>query len=366
MGSNRVVSILSALTYLLAAAPALATTDRIFRSGFDPGITATAETWIWVPFSDAKCGDGSPVGIGVNLTSASDKLLIYLQEGGACWDYATCYLFQTATNFGGYSESDFAADVADTTYLALPGGFFDRSAAANPFKDWNWVFVPYCTGDTHSGSNVTQLKFLSTTKTAYFVGYANMSRFLYRLGATFPSASRVVLAGSSAGGFGAVVNWWQTAEAFPGVRVDMIDDSGAVMPNDVLSSSAMAEQQTQRTVWNLAATTPPGCSDCATALDAIYDFDSAAFPDSRGALLSYEQDSVLPSFYGISTSSFTAGLTETETQLFDPTANLRYFDASASGHVLWFSPSLTTKTTSVLRFVTMMVEDDPGWSSVSP
>lgn len=350
---------------LLVSSQAVAT-DRIFRSGFDPGITAPAETWTWVPFPDAFCGDGSTVGIGVNLTNASDKLLIYLQEGGACWDYSTCYLFQTATNFSGYSESDFAADVADATYLALPGGFFDRSAAANPFKDWNWVFVPYCTGDTHSGNHVTQLKFLSSTKTANFVGYANMSRFLYRVGATFPSASRIVLAGSSAGGFGVVVNWWQTAEAFPGVRVDMIDDSGAVMPNDVLSSAAMAEQQTQRTVWNLAATTPPGCSACATALDAIYAFDAGEFPGSRGALLSYEQDSVLPAFFDISTSAFTTGLLETEAQSFDPTANLNYFNVAGSGHVLWFDPALTTQTTTVLQFVTLMVDDDPGWVSVTP
>ena len=364
MGNIRFLRIL-AVPAVLAASQALAT-DRIFRSGFDPGITAPAESWTWIPFPDSHCGDGSTVGIGINLTSASDRVLIYLQEGGACWDYSTCYLFQTATNFTGYSELDFEADVADTTYLALPHGFFDRTEPTNPFKDYSWVFVPYCTGDTHAGNNVTQLTFLGSKKTAWFVGYANMGAYLYRLSATFPAPGRIVLAGSSAGGFGAVVNWWQTAEAFPGVRVDMVDDSGAIMPNDVLSSSAMSEQQTQRTVWNLAASTPPGCSSCATAFDAIYDFDATAFPGSRGALLSYQQDSVLPAFYNISTSSFTTGLTETETQLFDPTANLRYFDAGGSGHVLWFSPSLTTNTVSVLQFVTMMVDDDPGWNSVTP
>lgn len=356
-----------AATLLLSASAPASATDRIFRNGFEPGITAPAETWTWVPFSNARCGDGSTAGIGVNFTSASDRLLIYLQGGGACWDYATCYLFDTATNFtGGYSELDFEADVADDTGIALPGGFFDRTAAANPFRDYSYVFVPYCTGDTHAGSNVTQLKFLTSTKTAYFVGYANLRAYLDRLSATFTAPGRVVLAGSSAGGFGAVLNWWQAAEAFPGVRTDMIDDSGAVMPNDVLSASALTEQQTQRTVWNLAAAIPPGCSGCATAFDPIYAFDSATFPGSRGALLSYTQDSVLPTFYGISTSSFTTGLFETEAQNTFSTGNLRYFDEAGSGHVLWFSPALTSQTTSVLQFVTKMVEDDPGWSSVGP
>ncbi|HSE11437.1 MAG TPA: pectin acetylesterase-family hydrolase, partial [Rudaea sp.] len=290
---------------VLASASTDATTDRIYWNGFEPAITAAPETWTWVPFDNAYCGDGSTTGIGVNLTSASNRLLIYLQEGGACWDYSTCYLLKTATNFtSGYGSKQFATDATDTSYLAQPGGFFDRSATANPFKDYSYVFVPYCTGDTHSGSNVTTL----INKTAHFVGFRNMGAYLERLAVTFPGADRIVLAGSSAGGFGATLNWWQTAQAFPGVRVDMIDDSGAIMLNDVLPSPD-TEQAAQRAAWNLAATTPPGCTGCATAFDAIYSFDSAAFPNSRGALLSYQQDDVLYLFYGIALTQFTQGLT---------------------------------------------------------
>jgi pectinacetylesterase len=346
---------------VLASASAHAEADRIYWNGFEPAITAAPETWTWVPFDNAFCGNGSKTGIGVNLTSASGRLLIYLQEGGACWNAFTCSV-GLADNFTtGYGPTKFATDVADTSYLALQGGFFDRSAVANPFKDYSYVFVPYCTGDTHSGSNITSFGSLP----AYFVGFRNIRAYLERLAVTFPGADRIVLAGSSAGGFGATLNWWQTAQAFPGVRVDMIDDSGAIMPNDVLPSPN-TEQDAQRVAWNLAATTPPGCTGCATAFDAIYSFDSSTFPNSRGALLSYRADSVLPLFYGISTQKFTQGLSETETQFFDPSANLRYFNASGSGHVLWFSPSLSTQSTTVLQFITLMVTDDPGWGSVTP
>jgi hypothetical protein len=345
----------------IASASAHADADRIFWNGFEPAITAPPESWTWVPFDNAYCGNGTKTGIGVNFTSATSRLLIYLQEGGACWDALSCSL-GLADNFTtGYGASNFATDTADTTYLAQPGGFFDRSAAANPFKDYSYVFVPYCTGDTHSGSNVTSL----SGQPAYFVGFRNITAYLERLAVTFPGAERIVLAGSSAGGFGATLNWWQTAQAFPGVRIDMISDSGAIMPNDVLPSPNTREAA-QRTAWNLAATTPPGCADCATAFDAIYDFDSSAFPNSRGALLSYQQDSILYLFYGISKSKFTQGLGEVETQFFDPSANLRYFNVSGSGHVLWFSPSLSTNSTTVLQFVTQMVTDDPAWGSVTP
>src|ERR1700683_4943900 len=97
-------------------------------------------------------------------------------------------------------------EAADANYLAQPGGFFDRTAAANPFKDYSYVYVPYCTGDNFAGANVVQYGGM----TAMHVGFRNVSAFLSRIVPTFPAATHVVLAGSSAGGFGAIFNWGQT------------------------------------------------------------------------------------------------------------------------------------------------------------
>jgi len=346
------------LLMTLAARPASASPDRVFWNDFEPAISADAETWTWIPFDDAKCGDGSSVGLGVNLTSKSDRVLIYLEGGGACWSEFYCYFLQTATNFTGYSESDFVADTADTTSLAKPGGFFDRSAAENPFKDYSYVYVPYCTGDAHSGDNIATYG----AHTAYHVGFRNMTIFLKRLADTFPQAGRIVLAGSSAGGLGATLNWWQAQQSFPGVRVDMINDAGAVMPEDVLPMPNTTEQQ-QRVNWNLAATLPPGCTACATSFDVIFAFYASEFPSNRGALLSYTQDNVLPFFYSISTSKFTQGLGELEAQQFAPTTTLKYFNEAGSGHELWFTPALTTNNVTVQQFVTQMVTDDLNWTS---
>lgn len=352
---------IAVVAVLTVAFPALAT-DRVFWNGFEPAIAAPADAWTWVDFPDAECANGSATGIGINPSTLSNHLLIYLQGGGACWDWFTCYfLGGTASHLGGYGASDFASDAADTTGLAQPGGFFDRSAAGNPFKDYSYVFVPYCTGDVHAGDNVVSL----SGTTTHFVGFRNMRAFLARLAVTFPGADRIVLAGSSAGGLGATLNWWQTQEAFTAARVDMINDSGAIMPEDVLPQPNTREE-TIRSAWNLAATLPPGCSACATSFDVIFAFYESVFPDHRGALLSYEQDTVLPSFYGISTTAFTQGLSELEAQQFDPTLNLHYFNAAGSGHELWFSPGLTTNNVSVRDFVTLMVTDNLNWISVTP
>ena len=106
-------------------------------------VTATAGQWTWVDEPKALCRDGSATGFGVRLNPNSDKLLIYFQGGGACFNSATC-----GANPANFNSGTFALAV-------LAGGqqgIFNASDSANPFRDWNAVFIPYCTGDVHAGA----------------------------------------------------------------------------------------------------------------------------------------------------------------------------------------------------------------------
>jgi hypothetical protein len=325
-------------------------------------IVAKPGTWTWVPFADATCANGTATGIGVNLSATpASRVLVYLEGGGACWDDLTCYTLMTAVNFTtGYSETNFTADVA--TELAIPGGFFDRSTAKNPFKDYHYVYIPYCTGDVFAGSNVVKF----TSGMAHFVGYENMGSYLARIVPTFADSDRVVLAGSSAGGFGAAINWWRTQQAFGSIRVDLIDDSGTAMPDSILGTSGVALEQTQGSAWNIPAALPPGCKTCKSDLSTLYGYYEKEFATHRFALLSYEADTVLPTFFGISTAQFTEGLNQDIGSYFGPGSSLKYFTNAGAGHVLWFTPTLATGTTTVQEFLTQMVTDDPSWMSVHP
>jgi pectinacetylesterase len=328
----------------------------------DTPLEAKESTWTWVPFHNAFCADGSTTGVGVNLSKKSSRVIVYLEGGGACWNEVTCYTLKTASNFeGGYGPTNFEAETTSADYLAKPGGFFDRAAADNPFKDYSYVYVPYCTGDVHGGDNTVTYG----DHTARHVGFKNMSAYLKRIVPTFPSADRVYLAGSSAGGFGAVLNWGQTQQAFGSVRVDLIDDSGTPMPPDIdaLGSGAGVEQSKQ---WNLPAALPPGCADCAKGLDALFGYYAKAFPDHSGVLLSYTLDSVLPTFSGISADQFDTGLEEDLATYFAPNPNLKSFLVDAAGHVLFFNPALATKGVTLNQFLTQMVTDDKAWASVHP
>jgi hypothetical protein len=327
-------------------------------------ITATANTWTWVPFPNAVCGNGTSTGIGVNLTGTpSSRVLLYLEGGGACWSDLTCFNLMTASYIStGYGEAEFTVESTDVTYLAEPGGFFDRTASANPFKDYSYVYVPYCTGDVFAGDAVQEY----SGGTVHFEGWKNMGEYLSRIIPTFSGTDRVILGGSSAGGFGAALNWWRVQEGFGSVRVDLIDDSGTAMPDDILGDAGVGLEQTWLSQWNVGAALPPGCTTCAADLSTIYGYYETAFPSHRGALLSYTEDSVLPTFFGISTAQFTEGLGEDIARYFAPTSNLKYFTNDAPGHVLFLTPTLTTSSTTVQQFITQMVTDDPSWANVHP
>jgi hypothetical protein len=332
---------------------------------FAPGepLATPAGQWTWVPFDNAFCGNGTSTGIGVNLSSTPGaRPLIYLEGGGACWSEITCNTLMTASYFtSGYGAAELAMETADPAYIGLPGGFFDRTSAANPFKDYSYVYIPYCTGDIFSGDNVVPYG----SSDAHFVGYRNITVFLDRIVPTFASADRVILAGSSAGGFGAAYNWWRTQQAFGSIRVDLIDDSGTPMPPDI-EADGMGETS-ERTAWNIAATLPPGCSACKASLDGFLPFFDQQFPTHRASLLSYVQDTVLPGFFFISEPQFEQGLAEDISSYFTGSTPFKYFTVNAAGHVLWFDPSLATAGGgTVQQFITKMVTDDPTWASEHP
>jgi hypothetical protein len=59
-------------------------------------------------------------------------------------------------------------------------GIFDATSAENPFKDWNMVYVPYCTGDVHFGTKKNGTV-PGVTTPQQFVGYLNMQKFVGRI-----------------------------------------------------------------------------------------------------------------------------------------------------------------------------------------
>lgn len=68
-----------------------------------------------------------------------------------CPRRATCALPITSSTAPG-AAALYKAEVLPSDDPRIYSGVFDLANPRNPVADWSFVYVPYCTGDIHSGS----------------------------------------------------------------------------------------------------------------------------------------------------------------------------------------------------------------------
>ena len=171
--------------------------------------------------------------------------MIYFEGGGACLSPHFCdHNFPANLNQMFSGGADLArgeafkhAILTDNLLQPLPQlpwdkGIFDFTNDANPFNGWNEVNIPYCNGDEHFGTNDSGNVATSIITGSHFVGYNNSKLDMGHIVPTFPNVKRVMLAGSSAGGLGAVFNFGMVQDAFTTkVPVSVLDDSAVGFPD---------------------------------------------------------------------------------------------------------------------------------------
>ncbi len=324
-------------------------------------IDAPKNQWTWVDFPDSHCGNGTSTGIAINPGDGPD-LVIFLFAGGACWSRDTCSSsdYVTTSSFGELAflfleQSQFSAQT-----------FFDRALPGNPFASYSMVFVPYCTGDIHGGENTVDY---GGGLTWWHWGHANFDLFMERVAATFPSPGRVVLAGSSAGGFGTMLNYPTVRAHWPNAQSYLIDDSGPALKGDAIPKDIRDAWYAQ---WRLDQVLDPFCPDCRSDLSAGYTALAAGFPQDRMSLVSFVKDTTIPFFFR-DEATFSSDLNTLTTSVLAPLTNFRTFlvgDASPggiSGHVLFLDPSgVSSGGTTLTEWLGQQVTDAPGWSSEPP
>jgi len=241
---------------------------------------------------------GLTTGIGVNPGTDPTKLMIFLEGGGACFNGTTC-----ASNPSHFDSLTFGAQFVP---IESKAGIFSRTDTKNTVRDWNMVYVPYCTGDVHAGSapDATVPGFPGKQQ---FVGYANIDLALGRLLPTFTGTTQVLLTGQSAGGFGAALNYVHVARAFgSAVHVDLIDDSGPLFSNPYM---APCLEQNLEQLFGLTNTilTDCGsdCSDPANDMILYWKHLPKTYPEGRFGFMDSAGDSVIASFFGFGANNCT-------------------------------------------------------------
>lgn len=157
----------------------------------------------------------------------TNNLLINFMGGGACWDPKNCLGEFTPTYFN--QASRFSPLAARYVF----DGILNERIIINPFRDWNVVFIPYCTGDLHWGSKVVTYQDPRDGSSIEFhhKGFDNVMSVLHFIinNEEFkPSpGSKVFITGQSAGGYGAIFHFPYIKELFPNSEVHVIGDAAS-------------------------------------------------------------------------------------------------------------------------------------------
>ncbi|MDY6933346.1 MAG: pectin acetylesterase-family hydrolase [Spirochaetota bacterium] len=175
----------------------------------------------------------------------TNNLIIYFEGGGACWDSMNCLYVPTCT------QEASSIDIFDNTEGR---GIFDTDNEHNPFKDWHFVYIPYCTGDIHWGAkdNEYQDHLVSLPFESWTIrhrGHVNFQVVLKWIKNTFKFPNRIFITGSSAGAYGAIVNFPFIKEAFQESRIFTLGDAGNGVSTEEFQVSSIYNWNIQLPAW---------------------------------------------------------------------------------------------------------------------
>ena len=238
--------------------------------------------------SGPMCLRGDPFRMAVR-DQKSDDLLIFLQGGGACW-------------------STFCLAI-----LKAPSGIpkldvLDPGKATNPFRTWNQVYLPYCDGSMFAGEADTDDDGDGKVDRQQH-GLRNLSAALDVAISHFPKPKRIVLAGSSGGGFGTIPAVLLVRKLWPDTPILVVQDSGTGTGKEgdpKFLAQLVSEFHVQRLF-------PPSCPECSTSahLTPLLDWELARDSNLRVAAFSSYNDSIMSGvFMKIDPALFKQGLLE--------------------------------------------------------
>lgn len=270
------------------------------------------------------CGNGTVAGMGVSPRGGATDLVIFMAGGGACWDNVSCFGFNAASNISvTYSDARMQQEVVPIGATGLT----DRASTTGPFAGAAFAYIPYCTGDMHSGDAVRMYQadlFGLDIRTVHHKGRPNAVAFAQALAARFPGVTQVRVVGISAGGYGALLNADLLVSTFPGARVDfLVDGSPFVEPLNGLHG-------TWNVQWNMHRR---ACTGCDQSFAPLATSAQADHPNSRFALITSLNDETIRLFFGYGFADMSPQVRALLTGHYD-TANAKAFAVEGTQHVL--------------------------------
>ncbi|XP_026874514.2 carboxylesterase notum2 [Electrophorus electricus] len=178
----------------------------------------------------ATCNDGTAAGFYLKEFKGSKRWLIFLEGGWCCYNKETCD--------SRYKNIPRLMSSADWPRTRKGSGILSSQAEENPhWYNANIVFVPYCSSDVWSGNKPAAPKAKQGKDTEYsFMGSVIIREMIKDLASKgLKQARLVMLAGTSAGGTGVLLNIENVASQLEQLGADMqvrgLVDSGWFLEN---------------------------------------------------------------------------------------------------------------------------------------
>lgn len=202
------------------------------------------DEWVKIELPDTLCGNGSQYKFFANWHEGAENVAVFFEPGGACWDHNGC-------TGGGLGVANL--DGIPDDHMSLWGFTYPmlNRATNSAISDWNLVFIPYCTGDVHTGNNVITYEDpdgVEDDVVFHHAGHANMLAVIDWMNLYFPAIGDLFVSGCSAGGAGTQINYYFLREGTNAERGFALNDSGPIFPNSVNSSPL---HQKIRSSWNV-------------------------------------------------------------------------------------------------------------------
>ncbi len=180
--------------------------------------------------SGAACGNGTPYRFFVNRAWRAKDTVVVLEGGGACWDQNSCEGQGplSASNPGGI-DSDYMHSASPAAFgMVTP--FISRLSVLERVRTqgWNMVYLPYCTGDAHTGNQVRTYDDArpEAPRVQYHRGQANLRAAAAWMGSSLRTRE-LLITGFSAGAVGATAGYPILREGIaPSGNATLLSDSG--------------------------------------------------------------------------------------------------------------------------------------------
>lgn len=285
-----------------------------------------------------RCARGGRFAFWARM-GAPDRLLVFFEGGGGCWDYRSCARGSTF----------FDDDVDASDDPSLGSGVLDLDNPRNPFRGWSVLYVPSCTGDVYAGDAVRTYKAGGASVTVHHRGHANAVAALDWVFRRVPDPRRVFLTGCSAGSIGSILHAPRVLRQYPRAQVGQLGDSLGYLfsqPTDLGE------------LWGAGRVLPgwvPGVRSIPRArftMPRFYQAVAAHYPQASFAQVNFDDDAVQRRFHeaaGGDPDEFAAALEGSLAAIRATTPNFRSCLLEGSAHCALPRPEFYTLTSGAVR-----------------